>query len=146
MNDVYEYAREKKMLITEDGYVISKYEFSKIVHCLYFDAIEKSIREKVPFELFKGMFCYPVTTLCTRYIPKRNRKAVENGLPLNIDVKSSGFKFSFLFLSTPKTYRGFKFTAAKNKIKSIILDELSRGEKFLDITMNEKIDYAPKMK
>lgn len=143
MEDVYQYAREKGMLTTPAGYIISYYEFSKIIHSTYEKAMRNSIQDKKPYELFENMICYPVTTTCTRYIPRRNRKAVENGVEANIDVLKRGFKFSFLFLSTIKRYRCFKFTTAK-KIKNIIVGELEKGEQFLDITMNEKVEYLAK--
>lgn len=138
MHDVYNLAKSMGLLKTSDGYIVSEYEFSKIIHSLYFEIMSRSIREKKPYEFLYEMTVYPVQTLCTRYIPKKIVKDESGELKkVSVDVSKYGFSFAFLFLGTNKKYRGFRFKTAQ-KIKNIITEARESGEKFFDITLSRK--------
>ena len=147
MKDVYQYAKEKGLLKTHDGYTITEYEFSKIIHAVCFDAMQFSIENKEQVQLFGNFSIYPVQTKCTRYIPKIYVK--ENGeiKRKNLDVSKYGYSFAFLFLNTPKKYRGFRFTTA-DKVKKIISQKRNSGIEFMDITLaagdKNNSGYLPK--
>jgi len=150
MNDIYLHAKKMGLLKTHDGYLISKYEFSKAVHTLLESAMELSIKKREPVQLFSCFSVYPVETKCTRYIPKRFITDENKELKLtNVNVVDYGYSFAFLFMNSPKKYRGFKFTTAP-KIKDMIMEQRKKGVRFFDITRPagtiKNTSCLPKMK
>lgn len=134
MKDVYLHAKEMGLLKTHDGYMISEYEFSKAVHDSLMSAMSFSIKNREQVQLFADFSVYPVQTKCTRFIPKRIVTDDEGNVKKkNLNVADYGYSFAFLFMNSPKKYRGFKFTTAP-KVKAIIMEERKKGVEFLDIT------------
>ena len=133
MKDIYDYCRANGMLTTQDGYVLSQDEFSKIIHHYYYNGMKFSIENNEPVRLFAKNFCLPVKTLCTHY------------LPIGIDMSKYDYRFTFLFLSCSKKFRNFRFKTAP-KIKKLIMEQVKLGTEYLDITMDGTQEYAPQQK